>query len=171
MLPEEYFGAICATNTVTEIAWWVSRPPFLPFIWPYILLQFTEAKYFSLCGSGPFSSSFVPISSFCQLLLLRLLVPGNLNFYAKSLHFLNILSYFYRHSSKNYGLVMTGQAAAAPVIAVITEFLSPAIGFLGMFVFIAGASFLCCLLNLKFPQKPSPKAVLERLQRAPPSHL
>ena len=66
---------------------------------------------------------------------------------------------------------MTGQAAAAPVIAVITEFLSPAIGFLGMFVFIAGASFLCCLLNLKFPQKPSPKAVLERLQRPPPSQL
>ena len=40
--------------------------------------------------------------------------------------FLYILSF--RHSSKNYGLVMTGQAAAAPVIAIITEFLSPAIG-------------------------------------------
>ena len=34
----------------------------------------------------------------------------------------------FRHTSKNYGLVMTGQAAAAPVIAIITEFLSPALG-------------------------------------------
>jgi hypothetical protein len=39
-----------------------------------------------------------------------------------------IISLFFRHSSKNYGLVMTGQAAAAPVIAIITEFLSPALG-------------------------------------------
>ena len=66
---------------------------------------------------------------------------------------------------------MTGQAAAAPVIAIITEFLSPALGFLGMFTIIAGASLLCCLINLKYPKKPSPKAVLERLQRPPPSQL
>ena len=43
-----------------------------------------------------------------------------------------------KHSSKNYGLVMTGSAAAAPLIAVLTQYLSPVIGFLGMFCIIAG---------------------------------
>ncbi len=76
-----------------------------------------------------------------------------------------------RHSSKNYGLVMTGQAAAAPVIAVITEFLSPTLGWFGMFLFIAGASLLCCAINWKYPKRPSPKVILERLQRPPPSQL
>ena len=77
----------------------------------------------------------------------------------------------FRHSSKNYGLVMTGQAAAAPVIAIITEFLSPAIGWFGMFIIIAGASILCCAITLKYPRHPSPKAIIERLQRPPPEQL
>jgi len=76
-----------------------------------------------------------------------------------------------RHTSKNYGLVMTGQAAAAPVIAIITEFLSPALGWFGMFIIIAGASTLCCAITLKFPKNPSPKAIIERLQRPPPEQL
>ena len=46
-----------------------------------------------------------------------------------------------RHSSKNYGLVMTGSAAAAPLIAVLTQYLNPVIGFLGMFIIIAGQCF------------------------------
>ena len=66
---------------------------------------------------------------------------------------------------------MTGQAAAAPVIAVITEFLSPALGWFGMFIIIAGASILSCTINLRYPKNPSAKAILERLQRPPPSQL
>lgn len=78
---------------------------------------------------------------------------------------------FPRHSSKNYGLVMTGQAAAAPVIAVITEFLSPSLGWFGMFIVIAVASMLCCAINTKYPRNPSPKLILDKLQRPPPSQL
>jgi len=76
-----------------------------------------------------------------------------------------------RHSSKNYGLVMTGQAAAAPVIALLTEFLSPALGWLGMFFIIAGASTISCTINMRYPKHPSPKVLLDRLQRPPPSQL
>ena len=86
----------------------------------------------------------------------------------KKLHLCDI---FFRHSSKNYGLVMTGQAAAAPVIALLTEFLSPALGWLGMFFIIAGASILSCTINMRYPKHPSPKVLLERLQRPPPSQL
>ena len=90
------------------------------------------------------------------------------NFYQKVIHpfFEN-----FRHSSKNYGLVMTGQAAAAPVIALLTEFLSPALGWLGMFFIIAGASIVSCTINMRYPKHPSPKVLLERLQRPPPSQL
>ena len=66
---------------------------------------------------------------------------------------------------------MTGQAAAAPVIASLTEFLSPAIGWFGMFIIIAGASAMCFTINLKYPPNPTPKVILERLQRPPPSQL
>ncbi len=64
-----------------------------------------------------------------------------------------------------------GQAAAAPVIALLTEFLSPVVGWLGMFVIIAGSSIMCAILNLRFPKNPTPKAIQERLQRPPPSQL
>lgn len=76
-----------------------------------------------------------------------------------------------KYSSKNYGLVMTGQAAAAPVIAVLTEFLSPLLGWFGMFLIIAGFSLLSAALNLRFPKNPSPRAILDRLQKPPPSQL
>merc|ERR1712073_295691 len=42
-----------------------------------------------------------------------------------------------KNSSKNYGLVMTGSAAAAPIIAILTQVLSPIVGFLGMFIIIS----------------------------------
>ena len=48
----------------------------------------------------------------------------------------NMYLFIFRHSSKNYGLVMTGQAAAAPVIALLTEFLSPALGWLGKYYYM-----------------------------------
>jgi len=72
-----------------------------------------------------------------------------------------------RNSSKNYGLVMTGSAVAAPVIAVLTQFMSPVIGFLGMFIIIALFSAAGALLTLLFPAYPSPKKILEQLQPSP----
>ena len=77
-----------------------------------------------------------------------------------------------RYSSKNYGLVMTGQAVAAPVIAILTEFLSPAVGWFGMFTIIAGFSFASAVMNLCFfPKNPSPQKILNRIDRPIPSEL
>lgn len=76
------------------------------------------------------------------------------------------------HSSKNYGLVMTGSAAAAPILAVLTQGLSPLLGFLGMFVIIACFSGAAAALTLFFPACPSPRKVLDRLgSNAHPTHL
>jgi len=70
-----------------------------------------------------------------------------------------------KYSSKNYGLVMTGSAAAAPLIAVLTQGLSPHIGYMGMFILIAvfsGASFI---LTMFFPSKPSPTKIVQRIEQ------
>ena len=84
----------------------------------------------------------------------------------------NTVLFYYRYSSKNYGLVMTGQAVAAPVIAILTEFLSPAFGWLGMFTIIASFSFASAVMNLCFfPKNPSPKKILNRIERPLPSEL
>jgi hypothetical protein len=45
---------------------------------------------------------------------------------------------------------MTGQAAAAPVLALLTEFLNPLLGWLGMFLIIAGFSIISAFMNLRF---------------------
>merc|ERR1719471_2067408 len=74
-----------------------------------------------------------------------------------------------RNSSKNYGLVMTGSAAAAPLIAILTQFLNPIIGFLGMFIIIAIFSAVGALLTLMFPSCPSPKKIQEQLSPHPES--
>jgi len=72
-----------------------------------------------------------------------------------------------KNSSKNYGLVMTGSAAAAPIIAILTQVLSPIVGFLGMFIIISFFSAGAAVLTLFFPACPSPKNILERLSRPP----
>ena len=80
--------------------------------------------------------------------------------------------FHFRYSSKNYGLVMTGQAFAAPIIAILTEFLSPAVGWFGMFTIIAAFSFVSAVMNICFfPQNPSPKKILNRIERPTPSEL
>lgn len=43
-----------------------------------------------------------------------------------------------RYTSKNYGLVMSGQASAAPITAILTQLLHPILGWKGMFQIIAG---------------------------------
>ena len=72
-----------------------------------------------------------------------------------------------RNSSKNYGLVMTGSGVAAPLIALLTQFLSPIIGFLGMFIIIALFSAAAGILTLLFPACPSPKKILEQVSPPP----
>jgi len=72
-----------------------------------------------------------------------------------------------KNSSKNYGLVMTGSAAAAPLIAVLTQSLSPVIGYLGMFIILAVFSSLGGLITLLFPSCPSPKKIQEKLNSRP----
>lgn len=72
-----------------------------------------------------------------------------------------------KYHSKNYGLVMTGSAAAAPIIAILTQVLSPRVGFLGMFIIIAIFSAISGGITLFFPSCPSPKNILERLNRSP----
>jgi len=73
------------------------------------------------------------------------------------------------NSSKNYGLVMTGSAAAAPIIAILTQSLSPKIGFLGMFIIVAAFSAASAFLTLFFPVCPSPRKILEKLNKHPTS--
>merc|ERR1712098_907440 len=68
------------------------------------------------------------------------------------------------NSSKNYGLVMTGSAAAAPILAILTQGLSPVMGFLGMFIIIAFFSASSAMLTLFFPAPSTPKKILERLE-------
>ena len=75
------------------------------------------------------------------------------------------------NSSKNYGLVMTGSAVAAPLIALLTQFMSPIIGFLGMFIIIALFSAAAGLLTLLFPSHPSPKKIQEQLNNPNPHRL
>jgi len=70
-----------------------------------------------------------------------------------------------KYSSKNYGLVMTGSAVAAPLIAMLTQGLSPVIGFLGMFIIIACFSAASAILTLFFPSSPSPRKLLQRLEQ------
>jgi len=72
-----------------------------------------------------------------------------------------------KSSSKNYGLVMTGSAVASPLIALLTQFLSPIVGFLGLFIIIALFSAAAGVLTLLFPGCPSPKKIQEKLQPAP----
>lgn len=72
-----------------------------------------------------------------------------------------------KYSSKNYGLVMTGQAAAAPVTALLTQFLNPRIGWLGMFIIISCCSLACTVLTVRFPAKPSPRGILDKQGQRP----
>merc|ERR1719189_2545909 len=66
-----------------------------------------------------------------------------------------------KYSSKNYGLVMTGSAVAAPMLAILTEFLSPVLGWLGMFTIIAAFSFASAIMNFCFfPKNPNPKQIV-----------
>ena len=58
------------------------------------------------------------------------------------------------NSSKNYGLIMTGNAAAAPILAILTQGLSPVLGFLGMFIIIACVSGVSAVLTMFFPDRP-----------------
>ena len=77
-----------------------------------------------------------------------------------------------KYSSKNYGLVMTGQAFAAPVTAILTEFVNPIVGWGGMFGLIAAFSFASAIMNLAlFPKSPSPRNILIRLKKQGPSQL
>lgn len=76
-----------------------------------------------------------------------------------------------KYSSKNYGLVMTGQAAAAPLTAILTQFLHPRVGFFGMFVIISGFSLCCTFLTTRFPSHPSPTTVVRKIDRAPTAHF
>lgn len=66
---------------------------------------------------------------------------------------------------------MTGQAAAAPLTAILTQFLHPRVGFFGMFVVIAGFSLCCTFLTTRFPAHPSPTTVLRKIDRPPTSHF
>jgi len=70
------------------------------------------------------------------------------------------------NSSKNYGLVMTGSAAAAPILAILTQGLSPLMGFMGMFILIACFSAVAAILTLSFPVCPSPRKILEKLEES-----
>jgi len=70
------------------------------------------------------------------------------------------------NSSKNYGLVMTGTAASAPILAILTQGLSPIFGFLGMFIIIAFFSASSAMLTLFFPALSTPKKILERLENS-----
>lgn len=62
---------------------------------------------------------------------------------------------------------MSGQAVAAPVVALLTQVLNPVIGWLGMFIIIAAFSLACSFLQCKFPRYPSPRAILDRLALTP----
>lgn len=68
-----------------------------------------------------------------------------------------------RYSSKNYGLVMAGQAVAAPVTALLTQWLSPTFGWLAMFLLISCFSLGAAALQYRFPVNPSPRTVLNKL--------
>ena len=72
-----------------------------------------------------------------------------------------------RNSSKNYGLVMTGSAAASPIIAILTQGLQPVCGYLGMFLIIAAFSVASMVLTAFFPACPSSRKILERLEDGP----
>lgn len=67
---------------------------------------------------------------------------------------------------------MTGQAAAAPMLALLTEFLNPKLGWFGMFLIISGFSLVSAVMNLKFfPKNVTPKMILARLERPAPSEI
>jgi len=77
-----------------------------------------------------------------------------------------------KYSSKNYGLVMTGQAFAAPVTALLTEFVNPVVGWLGMFSLIGLCSLTSSVMNVvAFPRSPNPRTILNRLENPSPSVL
>jgi len=77
-----------------------------------------------------------------------------------------------KYSSKNYGLVMMGQAFSAPISAIVTEFVNPAVGWFGMFCLIGTCAVGCSLMNiLAFPKNPNPKQILNRLENPSPSML
>lgn len=69
-----------------------------------------------------------------------------------------------KYSSKNYGLVMTGQAVSAPITAVLTQLLHPVLGWFGMFIIIACFALICTLINSRFPPYPTPRAILRKLE-------
>lgn len=72
-----------------------------------------------------------------------------------------------KYASKNYGLVMSGQAVAAPLTALLTQHLNPVIGWSGMFQIIAVFSLTCAFLQCRFPRYPSPRAIMDRLAMTP----
>lgn len=77
-----------------------------------------------------------------------------------------------RYASKNYGLVIMGQAVAAPITAILTQFLSPLVGWFGMFCVIGTCSFSAAVLNLIFfPKNPESRKILERMERPAPSQI
>ena len=58
---------------------------------------------------------------------------------------------------------MSGQAAAAPITALLTQLLSPMIGWFGMFCIIAGFSLACTVITFRFPRYPNPRAIALRI--------
>lgn len=77
-----------------------------------------------------------------------------------------------KYSSKNYGLVMTGQAFAAPITAILTEFVNPVVGWFGMFCLIGACAVTSSLMNaFAFPRNPNPRQILDRLENPSPSML
>ena len=65
---------------------------------------------------------------------------------------------------------MTRQALAAPIIAIWTEFLSPAVGRFGMLTIIAAFPFVSVIMNVCFfTEHPSPEKILNRIAHPIPS--
>ncbi len=146
-------------------------------------------------GCGPFFSAFVPTLYFCLRLLHKLLGRGHiLNFwvwrtvltitiFCKTLQVFGEKLWFSHDrpscscSRWNTLLVLSLKIDQKTsifhlVLALLTEFLSPTLGWFGMFLIIAGFSVTCGIMNLRFfPKSPSPRSILARLDRPGPSEL
>ena len=70
-----------------------------------------------------------------------------------------------RHSTQNYGLMMTGSAAGGPLTALLTQHLSPLLGHEGMFLLLAAVSTLTTTITLAlFPAHISADKILKRIE-------
>ncbi|CAB4058694.1 unnamed protein product [Lepeophtheirus salmonis] len=72
-------------------------------------------------------------------------------FYAISLTKTTAQCFGTKFLSKNYGLVMSGMALGALVLAAVTQVLQPFIGFLGMFLLMSAVCTLSCIIKQLFP--------------------